>query len=42
MIRLLPWYEGPHAAELNRAATEATETITSRARSTNRHGRVTP
>jgi type IV secretory pathway TraG/TraD family ATPase VirD4 len=31
MIRLLPWYAGPHAAALTTAAAEATETITRRA-----------
>ena len=33
MIRLLPWYTGPHAAQLERDNTAATESITRRARS---------
>ena len=31
MIRLLPWYTGPHAAQLERDNTAAIETITERA-----------
>ncbi|MDT5026709.1 MAG: hypothetical protein QOE61_3135, partial [Micromonosporaceae bacterium] len=36
LIRLLPWYDGPHAKALGVATTEATETITSRARTSYR------
>jgi type IV secretory pathway TraG/TraD family ATPase VirD4 len=33
LIRLLPWYNGPHAKQLAAATTDATQLITSRARS---------
>jgi type IV secretory pathway TraG/TraD family ATPase VirD4 len=36
LVRLLPWYEGPHAKALGAATAEATEAITARARTSYR------
>jgi hypothetical protein len=36
LIRLLPWYDGPHAKALGVATTEVTQTITARARTSYR------
>jgi type IV secretory pathway TraG/TraD family ATPase VirD4 len=42
MIRLLPWYTGPHAAQLEQAVTTATDAITSRARASYHAGDGAP
>ena len=39
LMALLPWYEGPHATELNTAVTQATDRITSHARDNYATGR---
>jgi len=41
LIRLLPWYQGPHATDLGAAAAEATAAITTHAR-TGQHPTGTP